>query len=266
MDFLQNCLPRLRLRWPGFRKVRGQVCKRLKRRIRELGLSNLAAYRIYLDGHPGEWDILDFLCRITISRFYRNRGIFDALRFKILPELAKSAAEAGKNEVRCWCAGCCSGEEAYTLQIIWETDVIPSMTKDLPLRIIATDLDPAVLERARKGIYPEGSLADLSPELIAAAFFRFGEIYALQEKFKENIIFERQDIRRQLPEGTFSLIFCRNLVLTYFEKALQLEVLKMIFAKLEPGGIFVTGVHESLPRGIDVVFPYERIKGIYRKA
>ncbi|OPY12182.1 MAG: Chemotaxis protein methyltransferase [Syntrophus sp. PtaB.Bin001] len=264
--FLQECLPRLRFRWSGFRRVRGQVCKRLNRRRRELNLPNLAAYRKYLEGHPGEWEILDFLCRITISRFYRNRGVFDALRYRILPDLAKNVAEAGRDAVRCWCAGCCSGEEAYTLQIIWKIDVIPKMTKGLPLRIIATDMDPDVLERARRGVYLEGSLFDLPEELIAAAFLRSGKTYTLKESFKEDVTFEQQDIRRQLPVGTFSLVFCRNLVLTYFEKDLQREILGRIFEKLEPGGIFVAGAHERLPNGIDIVFPYDDNVCIFRKA
>ena len=84
VGFLQWALPRLRLRWPGFRRVRRQVCQRLGRRLRELGLGELQAYQLYLGNHPTEWQVLDGLCRITISRFYRDRTIFVALEREVL--------------------------------------------------------------------------------------------------------------------------------------------------------------------------------------
>ena len=80
VEFLQWALPRLRMRWAGFRKVRGQVCKRIGRRLKELGLGDIDAYRSYLDKHSEEWEILDGLCRITISRFHRDRKVFECLR------------------------------------------------------------------------------------------------------------------------------------------------------------------------------------------
>ena len=89
--FLQWALPRLHMRWPGFKKVRGQVCKRLGRRLEELQLADLKNYRMYLEDNPLEWHILDSLCRITISRFYRDKGIFDSLYSHVLPELIEKA-------------------------------------------------------------------------------------------------------------------------------------------------------------------------------
>jgi chemotaxis protein methyltransferase CheR len=73
VDFLQWALPRLGLRWQGFRKVRRQVCRRVARRIAELGLADADAYRLYLERNPQEWDALAELCRVTISRFWRDR-------------------------------------------------------------------------------------------------------------------------------------------------------------------------------------------------
>jgi chemotaxis protein methyltransferase CheR len=74
---LQAALPRLGLRWPGFRKVRGQVIKRLKRRLRVLHLQDLVGYAAYLDTHPAEWGVLDAICRISVSRFYRDKGVLN---------------------------------------------------------------------------------------------------------------------------------------------------------------------------------------------
>jgi chemotaxis protein methyltransferase CheR len=74
--FLQWALPRLGLRWRGYRKVRARVRKKLNERLRGLGLPDIAAYRVRLDAHPQEWAVLDALCQITITRFHRDRGVF----------------------------------------------------------------------------------------------------------------------------------------------------------------------------------------------
>ncbi len=263
---MQHFLPQLRFRWTGFRKVHKQVCKRLGRRITGLGLPGFNAYENYLGDHPEEWRILESILRITISRFYRDRGVFDILCSRILPSLAKNILMTGGNELRCWSAGCCSGEEPYTLQILWKLRVIPELHQDLPLRIIATDIDPNVLERARDGHYSESSLRDLPEELVRQAFTRSGSDCAIKKPFTENIEFMEQDIREQSPEGSFHVIFCRNLVFTYFEEALQREILDRILGKLNRGGILVIGIHESVPKGVTDVIRDDDTPGIYKKA
>src|SRR3954452_12622522 len=102
--FLQWALPRLGLRWPGYRRVRATVRKRLNRRLRDLDLPGLAEYRRHLDAHPGEWAVLGEICRIAISRFYRDRALFDHLRRVVLPELARLVEGRGAAELRCWSA------------------------------------------------------------------------------------------------------------------------------------------------------------------
>jgi chemotaxis protein methyltransferase CheR len=96
VEFLQWALPRLGLRWPGFRKVRGQVHKRIARRMSELSLTRLSEYRDYLETHSNEWELLDGLSRISISRFYRDRDVFNRLRDEILPDLARTARCRGE--------------------------------------------------------------------------------------------------------------------------------------------------------------------------
>jgi chemotaxis protein methyltransferase CheR len=123
--FLQWALPQRELRWPGFRKVHRRVCKRLKRRILELGLNDLAAYRRWLEADPAEWCAFDECCHITISRFFRDRGVFEALRKQVLPDIAARAVHE-KRRARIRSAGCASGEEPYTLKIIWDREVARS--------------------------------------------------------------------------------------------------------------------------------------------
>jgi chemotaxis protein methyltransferase CheR len=264
-EFVQWCLPHLRLRWGGFRKVRGQVCKRLNRRVKALGLSGLLVYKDYLAHHPEEWQILDSICRITISRFYRDRAVFDALRSSILPSLAENAATGGKDTLFCWSAGCSSGEEAYTLQILWKLSMASATRRDLSLRIIATDINDDLLRRARRGCYRRASLRDLPEELVQEAFDRSGEFFTVRKPFAENIEFALQDIRTQVPAGRCDLILCRNLVFTYFEESLQREILAGILQKLVPGGYFVIGIHESLPEGFSEFLRPVKTPGIYQK-
>ncbi len=264
-EFLQWSLPKLRLRWEGFRKVRSQVCKRLNRRIQGLGLSGFDSYRQFLSLTPGEWQVLDSLCRITISRFYRDRKVFDALRDRVLPHIAKKIMEGGGNELRCWSAGCSSGEEPYTLQIIWRVCVTPLLFRKIPLRIVATDMDQTSLEKAAQGCYRQSCLRDL-PEELREAFTPSGDMYSIRQPFKENIEFLRQDIRRQLPEGPFHLVLCRNLVFTYFDEDLQRQTFKRILGKIMPGGVIVIGGRESLPQGVTGVRHFDDTQAIYQKA
>ncbi len=263
-EFLQQCLPRLRFRWAGYRKVLRQVCKRLSRRISELELPGLSAYARYLDGHAEEWPVLDSLCHITISRLYRDRSIFDMIQGTILPSLAERFA-GRENELRCWSAGCCSGEEAYTLQVIWKAYVAPLLHAYLPLRIIATDSDRAVLERAWRGCYAESSLRDVPDGWREHFFSRSGRFFTVDDPYRENIEFMRQDIREQLPAGSFHLILCRNLAFTYFAEQLQREILERIAERLLPGGILVIGLHETIPKEVVALAPIESARCIYRK-
>jgi chemotaxis protein methyltransferase CheR len=123
VEFLQWALPQLALRWPGFHKVRGQVRKRIVRRLHELELTHIAEHRRYLADHPAEWTVLDACLRISISRFYRDRDVFDHLCDSVLPDLARAAQQRRENRVIAWSAGGASGEEPYTVALIWSDHV-----------------------------------------------------------------------------------------------------------------------------------------------
>ena len=244
--FLQWALPKLGMRWPGFRKVRGQVCKRVGRRVRALGLDDVAAYRAYLETHPAEWNVLDTLCRITISRFYRDRGVFDRLRETLLPALARHATEHGRTTLRAWSAGCASGEEAYTLALLWRHVLQPSFPR-ASLSITATDAGAHMLERARRGCYPKASLKELPSAWIDAAFSRSDNEYCIHPAYRAGIDWREQDLRHAMPDGPFNLILCRYLVFTYFDEPLQHACLARMAERLCPHGLLVLGKHEALP-------------------
>jgi chemotaxis protein methyltransferase CheR len=262
--FLQWCLPKLRLRWPGFRKVRRQVCRRIDRRLNALGLPNVPAYRAYLEGHPAEWPALDALCRISISRFYRDKGVFQRLERDVLPQLARTAAARGDEGVRCWSAGCAAGEEPYTLAMLWRLRLAPQFPA-IGLKILATDADPQAIERAAKACYRAGSLKELPGDLRAAALVPAAGGFSVREAFREPVSFREQDLRVAAPDDRFHLVLCRNLAFTYFDDALQRETVRRIEERLCPEGALVIGRRERLPDGISGLEPWGREAEIYRR-
>ncbi|WP_345974913.1 CheR family methyltransferase [Sulfurimonas sp. HSL3-7] len=263
VSFLQRIMPTLRLQWHGFRKVRKQVCKRIERRIKALGLSDFDAYGEYLDYAQNEWDLLDGMCRITISRFYRDRGIYGHLKETVLPELAEKACEKEAKSLRIWSAGCASGEEPYTLSILWQMELAAKFPV-LKVVIIATDSHLAMLARAGKACYRYSSLKELPKPLLERAFYVENGSYCLKKEYQKTVTFSHQDIRDEMPEETFDLILCRNLIFSYFDDALQRTLLKQIEARLKPGGYLLIGTHESLPEGAAGFEPLSRWPGLYR--
>jgi chemotaxis protein methyltransferase CheR len=244
--FLRWCLPHLGLRWSGFRKVRGTVCKRIRRRLGELGLSGFDAYCAHLTQHNEEWRVLDTFCRIPISRFWRDRAVFNCLATEVLPWLAEAAARGGRDTVNAWCAGCASGEEVYSLRMAWRQraeDVAPQMA----LHIVATDADETMVTRAKAGIYTAGSMRDLPNVLVREAFDISGDRLVVKPAYRAGITFRLEDIRKAMPEGPFDLVLCRNLAFTYFDAVGQAATLADIRGRLRQGGTLVVGSHEILP-------------------
>jgi chemotaxis protein methyltransferase CheR len=262
VQLLQWCLPRLGLQWRGFRRVRRIVRRRIERRLTELDLPDTAAYRRYLESNSEEWSVLDRACRIPVSRFYRDRAVFEYLERVVLPELTASMVAKGEMELRCWSVGCAAGEEPYTLAILWHLRVAPRFP-GVRLRIIATDAEPEMIEQAARARYPGHALRDLPADL-AAAFSRSPDGLWLADAYRRAVEFSVQDIRVTAPEGRFNLILCRYLVLTYFEKVLQRRTLARLIDKLEPGGALVVGVTEGMPEHLDGLVPWSARLKIYR--
>jgi len=258
--FLQWALPRLDLRWLGFRKVHGQVCKRLKRRMKELGLSGFAAYRARLEADPDEWAVLDGLCHITISRFFRDSRVFEALGQRILPEIATRAAQE-RREAHFWSAGCASGEEPYTLKIIWDL-AVASDFPSVSCSVVATDVDDVMLERARKGCYLKGSLRELPETFVIQGFDKVDRLYCVRPRHREGVSLLLQDLRSEAPNGPFDLILCRNVAFTYFEAALQGEVLSRLVERLAAPGYLVIGAQERLPAEVRCLVPLPEVPQI----
>lgn len=262
-EFLDWALPRMGLRRSGFRRVRGQVCKRIARRLRILDMPDLGAYRRRLDADPGEWVELESFCRITISRFCRDRQVFEWLERSGLPLLADLALAQDRTALHCWSAGCGGGEEPYTLRILWDLG-LASRFPTLGLDIVATDADPAMLARGRRAAYQAGTLRELPESWVADAFTLADGEYRLDEQFRTGIRFLRQDIRRRMPRGPFDLVLCRNLAFTYFDATWQQRVLERIARRMTAGGILLVGRNEYLPADVSGFRQDPATSGAYR--
>ncbi len=243
--FLQWAPPRRDLRWAGFRKVRRQVCKRLKRRMAELDLGDFSDYRSRLESDPQEWRTFDECCHITISRFYRDRGVFDTLRWRVLPDIA-TRADRERRQVCAWSAGCASGEEPYTLKVLWDLELALSHP-DISLTVTATDADQVMVGRARAACYREAGLRELPLPLLEQGFDRLGSLFCVKPTHRQGIQFVRQDLRLEAPATRFDLILCRCVAFTYFAPPLQRRVLATLLDRLLPHGYLVIGTHERLP-------------------
>jgi chemotaxis protein methyltransferase CheR len=218
----------------------------------------------YLDAHADEWHILDGLCTISISRFYRDHVVFDALGDTVLPTIAAQAATRRGATVRCWSAGCASGEEPYTLSLIW-AQRIRLQFPHLMLAVVATDVDATLLDRARIACYPRSSLRELPPGWIDAAFVQQDDEYCLRDPWKSGVEFRQQDIRSDQSSGPFDLVLCRNVAFTYFEETVQRHIVSRLAEQLTADGFLVVGRHESLPSDAPFV-PYALGLGIYSRA
>ncbi|MFB6273452.1 MAG: protein-glutamate O-methyltransferase CheR [Salinibacter sp.] len=269
--FLQWVLPRLGKRWEGYRKVQNQVESRLTDRLQELGLRSLDAYRDYLGAHPDEWNRLDAMTRITVSRFYRDPEVFDCLRNEVLPAVAWEHFHDGDGPLRAWSVGAASSEEPYTLRILWR-HVLRDRFEGRELQVTASEARAHMLERGRRGCYQRGTLTDLPESWIDRAFRydpaldagEHAEPYCLRPVYRRHVTWRHEDIRTQRPDGPFSLVCCRNLVFTYFNCSLQKRILRQLLARLRPGGALVLGTGESLPEPTESLVQIEETLPLYR--
>jgi chemotaxis protein methyltransferase CheR len=232
--------------------------------MRALGIREPTEYKAYLDTHSEEWQILDGLCTISISRFYRDHRVFDALGDTALSTLAAQAITRTDTVVRCWSAGCASGEEPYTLSLIWNQRIRPRFPH-VALAVVATDVDGTLLDRARIACYSRSSLRELPPAWIDAAFVCQNDEYCLRNAWKSCVEFRQQDIRTDSPAGPFDLVLCRNVAFTYFDEPVQRRLVLRLAELISADGFLVVGRHESLPAAAPFA-PVAAGLGIYRRA
>jgi chemotaxis protein methyltransferase CheR len=212
-----------------------------------LGSRSVKEYLERLEGDREAREEAERLMTVSISRFFRDFRLWQALELGVLPELGRRA----EDRIRVWSAGCACGEEAYSLRIVWQA--LGDRCGRLPdLELWATDANPSFLEKAREGIYGPSSLKELPDEWRAAHFSRIPgqDRFAFSGSLKEGIRWGVHDlVREESPASCFDLVFLRNNLLTYYEKRLQAPALHGVVSALRPGGVLVIGKKERLPPG-----------------
>lgn len=264
VNFLQWALPQMHMQWSGFRKVRGQVCKRIDQRLNAFSFNDIKSYREYLETHLEEWSELSNLCRVTISRFYRDTKVFSSLQKEYLPQQLDQISKEGKKTLNIWSVGCGSGEEPYTISILWQ-QFLRTDFPDCVMEILATDIEDRLIQRAAKACYSYSSIKNLPVSLRKIAFTQQDEKYCLIPEYQQNIEFKCHDVRHQFPDKNFNVILCRNLVFTYFDIKIQQSVLADFRRHLTPNGLLVLGVHERLPKDTISFIALSETLGIYQR-
>ena len=257
-EFLKETAPLFGLQKRPFQR-RG-VKRKIERRIVEVGFSHFEEYLLKVQKEPEEQGQLSRILTVTISRFFRDREVFDLLENSIIPAIIKN--KKGKDEFKIWSIGCASGEEPYSLSMLWK-EKFERIWSQINFSILATDINGNLLERAREGRYKRSSLKEV-PEEILRRFFKIENgLYVLDRSSLGNVEFKKHDIIHEEPFSGRDIICCRNLAFTYFSKECQRDVLKKIARSLNEGGYLIIGKDESLlltyPTLFLPIFPTERI-------
>jgi chemotaxis protein methyltransferase CheR len=222
---------------------REMVYSRLARRIRTLKLNDFKAYLAYLDTHKDqEFDAFINAITTNLTSFFREVHHFEFIKSELIPNLIK--ANKDTKRVRIWSAGCSTGEEPYSLAMTLN-NAFPS---NWDVKILATDLDSNVLEKAQKGVYTAANVNGLDATHLKRWFLKSkdGEHYKVKDTLRERISFKRLNLLQDWPmKGPFDLILCRNVVI-YFDKETKDHLFKRYANILSDHGYLFLGHSESM--------------------
>ena len=243
-DQFRILLEHLQYSWSGYRKVRKGVKKKIQRHMQQLGFRNILDYLNILDIEPGIRHECELLMTVSISRFFRDRRLWEMLQRRWLPDMIAN----GATPLKVWSAGCACGEEVYSFKIIWEH--LGQRFGHLPaLDLLGTDRHPQYLERARRGIYNRSSLKEVASDWCEIYFeSRKGRRqFEIKDHLKSPIRWKIHHLSTDPPGRDFNIICMRNNVLTYCRKEAQKKILSGILDSLSSGGLLIIGCHERLP-------------------
>ncbi len=239
------------------------IYARLRNRLVELKLDSFEEYINFLKNDKSGVELIYFTNKMTTNHTYfmRENEHFYYLVEQILPIIEQNTLN--KNDLRLWCAGCSSGEEAYMLAMF--VDMYYKNKAGIDTKILATDISTNVISKAIRGVYPNESLDVLERTMIKNYFEKYDEENVIVSKaLKDKIIFRRNnliydDFNFKKP---MQVIFCRN-VMIYFDNETKTKLIKKFYDATEPGGFLLISHSESLSHlETDYVFA---LPGIYRK-
>jgi len=224
------------------RYKRSTLARRITKRMRDLDVETYADYRDRLESDPDEFRALFNTVLINVTGFFRDGDPWDYLRQEVVPDVLEKVGT--NDDIRIWSAGCSTGEEAYTIAMVF-AEAMGLENAVSRLKIYGTDLDDEALRDARAGIYPVKALEGLPPDFRERYFVPNGSQFAFVPELRRRVIFGRHDITQDAPISGLDLLVCRN-TLMYFNLEAQLQIIDRFHFALKPGGCLFLGKAEML--------------------
>ncbi|KRR10648.1 chemotaxis protein [Bradyrhizobium jicamae] len=242
-DILRRILAHVRVRTGhDFAKYkRATVVRRIARRMQVMRCDDPAEYYNLLRDHADEATALLGDLLISVTTFFRDAEVFDALKDDVLPQLFQISQPS--EPIRVWVAGCATGEEAYTIAMLLLEE---ASRHDLrpPIQIFGSDLDARSLSVAREGRYPAAIEADINEERLRRFFVREGDQFRVRQELRDTVLFASHSVLKDPPFSRINLISCRNLLI-YLDRELQQQVCSTFHYALNPGGFLLVGSSET---------------------
>ncbi len=207
-------------------------------------IDKIAAYIRYLQENSQELDLLFKELLIGVTSFFRDGAAWEQLRESVIPALL--ASRPAGHALRAWVPGCSTGEEAYSLAIVFKEameEIKPP--KKFTLNVFATDLDKDAIDKARQGVYPANIAADVSPERLKRFFAKDEHGYRVGTEIREMVVFAPQSLILDPPFTKLDILSCRNLLI-YLAPEMQKKLIPLFHYSLSPGGILFLGSAETV--------------------
>ncbi len=239
----------------------GTLRRRIERRMTmaAIQLDDMNKYLELLRGNASELDQLARDLLINVTSFFRDREVFDLLEQKIIPDLVRN--QISDQPLRIWIAGCSTGEEAYSLAMLFR-EQITATTHNIKLQVFASDIDADAIATAREGLYPETIAAEVSAGRLARFFTKEGQSYRVSPELRAAVVFTVQDVLSDPPFSRLDFISCRNLMI-YLRPEAQAKVVSLFKFALHEDGILLLGSSETI--GNDGGFaPISKPERLYR--
>jgi two-component system CheB/CheR fusion protein len=240
---------------------RSTLTRRIDKRIKTVGVASYMDYVDYLEVHPDEYGQLFNEILINVTTFFRDPETFDYLAREIVPALLRT--KPGDEPIRIWSAGCASGEECYSLAILFAEALGADGYRDR-VKIYATDVDEEELAIARQGSYSERDIGDLPDAYRRKYFDRGAGRWNFKKEFRRSVIFGRHDLLDDAPISRVDLLVCRN-TLMYFNHEAQMKIVSRFHFALREGGYLVLGRAEMLLNFADAFAPVDLKQRVFMK-
>jgi two-component system CheB/CheR fusion protein len=220
----------------------GTLQRRIERRMGLAGLDDMLLYLEKLRDDPVELDLLAKDLLINVTSFFRDTSVFDMLAAKIVPDMVRD--QPSGLPLRIWIAGCSTGEEAYSLAMLFREAIIASK-RDIKLQVFASDVDVDAIATARDGVYPDTIAPQISAERLARFFVKEDQGYRVSPELRAAVVFTVQDVLADPPFSRLDMISCRNLLI-YLGPEAQAKVIALFHFALRAGGTLLLGNAETI--------------------